>query len=247
MKYYNFDLSWDPKIIGVRNGVSQGNINPKKYKNKSNWDIYNDWFYYERPNVGLDRKYFIEKGRFELKPEEFVVENFTFMKSAKLTDFISHSPATFFSCPFMVNSKARKFLESLNLPLHKFYSVENVVYKEQKLDNLYLFCFPSLPLDCFNWNDSVFFKGEILNPSFVEIKHKTLKFENFKSFQSREDRIINELRIVYNKDKILNYDIFKDPVSSNHLVSERFKEMYEKEGLTGADIYKSEFTTYEFK
>jgi hypothetical protein len=249
VNYYNFEISCEPKVIGVRNGVYQGTINEKKYKNKENWNLYDDNIYYRKPEYKSIPDYYPLKGRFELKKEDFFIENFTFEKSAKLTDFILHT-STFLSCPFIVNIKAKEFLESLHLPLHKFYRVENVFYKEHKLDDLYLFCLPDLSADVIIWSETQYHRGLLMfkNIDYILEDEKKLVFNGYEEYLNRNiPTTVDLYKMVLKRKYVEQFDIFDLVGGGGILVSERFKELYEKEGLTGADIYISKLPTFEFK
>lgn len=121
--YYNLRLDWDPKVIGVKNGIYQVELDEKAYDNKT----YN-----------VLKSLFIS-GEFTAK-QEYPEVNFKFcfkkLKSAKKTDFMSFTP-NFNHGLFLVNEKVISVFKQFKTQQHKYF--ETVIYDApaENLDDSY--------------------------------------------------------------------------------------------------------------
>jgi hypothetical protein len=250
MKYYNFELSCEPKVIGVRNGGSQGWFVEKKFKKIQNWNNFDDDIYFDKDKYKHINKYFPFKGIFELREDDFELEYFEFVKSAKITNFVSYAPCLCRNGHFLVDNKTKDLLLKLNLPPHQFFKVNEAYHREQKLANYYLFYLPALGETVINWSENIYYTGMLIeNRLDLEFDdNKFVKHGNYNEYLEKSDVTTKLYRMSFKSNLINNYDIFR--VVGGYvglIVSERFKELYEKEGLTGADIYISKLPTFEFK
>lgn len=215
MKYYDLIGSSEPKIIGVRNGVHQGEIKWKKFKNKnSEKEIIN--YFIQRMTKSLDR---IEDISFEIE----YVEAY---KMAKMTDFFKFTPALY-GISFFVSEKARNLLSKYNLPVHAYLPVN--IYQNEKLYKYWALYIPQFyNHEYLVFNKCVFDKGYVFNEDFVT-------FETYEEYNKvgylRTEKVVFSDKI--NKELDLFRSLF---VAKDYIISNRLRQSIEDAGITGLSI-----------
>lgn len=153
--YYNLRLDWDPKVIGVKNGIYQVELDEKAYDK----------------GTYVDLKSLFIGGEFTAK-QEYPDVNFKFcfkkLKSAKKTDFISFTP-TFNHGLFLVSEKVISVFKQFNVQPHKYF--ETVIYDSptENLDSSYSLFYSVLQdWNVIDFNKTVFTSGGYGNNPIIE-------------------------------------------------------------------------------
>ena len=96
MLYYSFKTDYDPKVIGVKDGMSQVVIHPEEFADLASYQELERFFdfrtYWQRPD--------------HTPPNQFIIEYAKLRSKAKLTDFLGYSPFLM-ACPFMISGQAK--------------------------------------------------------------------------------------------------------------------------------------------
>lgn len=158
--YYNIRLDWNPKIIGVKNGIYQLELDRK---------IYNKNLYKEIEKLFL----FGELIPNEQLPEIDFKFYFKKLKSAKMTDFMSFTPYMK-HCHFLINKSIKDLFNNFNIQQHNFFdSIIVDSFNEIINENYMLFHCPLQDWDVVDFSKSIFITGGFGNIPYTEIQ-----FEN---------------------------------------------------------------------
>lgn len=126
MKYYILSKEVEPKIVGIKDGSGQLNIDDRLDK------LYNEWDYnifIKLPKEDKDWwKVWSKHELYALKP----LEGLIFRKGAKKTDYIGEGLRGFY-----VNEKLKNILESSHLPSHRFIKTPFIEEKTGKIIDEY--------------------------------------------------------------------------------------------------------------
>ena len=214
-KYYELSGSSESKIIGVRNGIHQGEIKWKRFKKlESEKKILN--YFISKMWKSLDT----------LEPIDFELEYVEAYKSAKMTDFFMFTPALY-RVYFLVSEKIIEIFSKHRLPLHTF--IPAYVYHKEIKYKYWAFYVPQFHDENFiSFDRSVFNKGSLLNKELVT-------FANITDYK-KSGYILNE-RLVFNSKIDSSLDLFSSSLLCHrYLVSEELKEALENGGVTGVEI-----------
>src|SRR5687768_5975392 len=118
MNYYRLRLLSDPKVIGVRNGIMQVELDESKYLDKEAYKRIRTYFF------GLN---WWEKERFP--PFDFLFHA-QILRGAKLTDFLSFGPS-FIGCPFLIHNKVAKVFSQFNMQEHRLFPA--ILYEKERV------------------------------------------------------------------------------------------------------------------
>jgi hypothetical protein len=213
MKFYKLSGSSEPKIIGVRNGIHQGEIKWKKFKDKNAEKIWIK-FFIERMTKSLN---VIEDINFEIE----YVEAY---KMAKVTDFFMFTPALY-GIYFFVSEKAKSVLAEYKLPIHEYFPV-NIYHKETLYKYWALYIPQFYNHEYLVFNKCVFNKGYAFNKDLVS-------YETFEEYKKSEVHNSTE-KVVFHSKIDKNLDLFRCSfIGYNYIISERLKQSIELAGLTG--------------
>lgn len=200
-------LNWDPKVIGVKNGIQQVEIKKKGFFDRN---------YFKKVDDFLSNPLF-SKPEFEIK-----VEGITPLKGMKLTDVISYGPY-FFNSPFIVSEKVKNIFDKFILPEHYYFPVSFIpsIDVNQKY---YLFYLKMYGYDVVNDTESLFYTGsKVLGKEYI-------KFDNVKDNLSN---FVGTEVLAFNNKFPLQIDLFKQNLSSGILVSVPLWKAIENENVTG--------------
>jgi hypothetical protein len=203
----------DPKIIGVRDGGSQAQIDREGFIDKSAYDKYYDFF--------AERDSTIWSKLDKIPNFEFTLEYVRLRTGAKLTDFLVYYPEAF-GANFLMSEKAVRVLEQHKLPLYKKYPAR-VYYNENDFVLYQLVYFPALDYDIVNFSATIFYEGDEINSP-----------EEFERVRPKSAFDIEELVLTKNFDKSL--DILNTKVTYEFIITSKLKEAIEKERLSGINL-----------
>lgn len=216
--YYNLEYNVEPKIIGVRNGAYQVELDKSRYTNEE---------YAKFESTFIKTEFTAQK----YYPEEDFCFYFKKLKSAKETSFMAF-------CPFikhglyLINSDTLRLMQSFNIQRHKTY---RAIIHDTKLniDNASYSVFYSVLQDynVIDFRKSIFTSGghgnnPLLNHTFTnEIEKK--KYPDLTH--------IKTLALSKEFDKSLN--LFQTRYGGI-FVSERLKNALEADKVTGIEFRK---------
>lgn len=217
--YYNIKLDWNPKVIGVKNGVYQVELDRKAY-DKTKYQILDSLF------IG---------GEFSAKqeyPELTFNLYFKKLKSAKKTSFMSFAPY-FKHGHFLVNKQILELFGSFNIQRYKDY--EAVIYASSNADidnNYRLFYCVLQDWNVIDFKNTVFTSGGFGNSPKIE--HRFLDENDLYNFNGITK--VKTLALDKTFDKTL--DFFHTRLGGL-FVSEKLKLALEESGVTGI-IFKND-------
>jgi hypothetical protein len=190
MIYHSLKLDSEPKIIGVRDGISQVQILPEGFSNRKS---------YERLEKFFEPRIFWERLNHK-PPQSFVVEHAKLKHNARFTDFMSFSPF-FMACPFMLSKKAKELFA--NFCIQKSYMLKTIIYDNQSLVNqdYSLLYMPYLGYECINFAKSRFVvRGEL---------RTFTSQEDYEAFCNKEHRIPSVESLVLSENFDSELDFFQ--------------------------------------
>lgn len=221
MKYYSLSGASEPKVIGVNNGVYQGNIIWKKFRNKNSEEIINGSYF------SLE-KHTENKGM--LEAIDFEIEYIEALKSAKMTDFFKYSPKLW-GVDFFITKKVKLLLSQFNLPTSAF--IPSWIYhREVKYEYYAMYLATHYREDSFDFSKSLFYEGirHSLQPKIYIKLNDVVDYKNYKGLKTPE-------KLKYNEKFDPSLDLFDTLCGSgNYYISERLKNEIEVAGITGIVI-----------
>jgi hypothetical protein len=210
--YYTIELDWDPKVIGVKNGIYQVELEKKLYDPES-YKLLNSFFHKE----------FTAKQEY---PDFDFIFHFKELKSAKKTSLMGYSP-NLNHCQFLLSIDALQIMKRFNIQHFKVYPA--IIYDSQlqNTDNSYRMFYSVLQ----DWNvidfkKTVFTSGGYGNNPIVE--HSFDNENEFKSFNGI--LVVKTLSLSEDFDTSLDY--FQTRLGGN-FISEKLKITLEESNLTG--------------
>lgn len=217
MRYFNLISDSDPKTIGVRNGVHQGEIKWSKFLNdKVQMDIL-EYFSLEKYRTNMN----------EVKPYDFEIEYVEAYKSAKLTDFFTFTPRLW-GIEFLITENVKALLDKFCLPVHTYIPAQ--IYKKGKSYQYWALYIPyTYRLDSIDFKNTIFFKGSELSGK------EYLQFDNVEDWNKNKVFGVEKLCLNNNFKRTLN--LFKISFGGGgYYISESLKEAIGKAELTGIVI-----------
>lgn len=211
--YYNIRLDWDPKVIGVKNGVYQVELDKTAYDKKTYARLDSLFiggeFTAEQEYPEVDFKFYFKK-----------------LKSAKKTSFVSFTPHLKHG-HFLVHKKTLELFESFNIQQHKDF--EAVIYDSpnENLDNNYLLFYCVLKdWEVIDFENTVFTSGGFGNNPKVE--HKFSDENDLRKFNG----IAKVKTLALSKSFDTSLDFFHTRLGGL-FVSEKLKLALEENSATG--------------
>ena len=152
MKYYTVDVAFDPKVIGVRNGVYQIEVGEDNFINHQTYERVTNFFlhsnYWQHENVVPDFP-------IELKQVRL-------LKKASLTDIMGYS-GRLIGCPFAVSERIINIFKHFRIQDNYLYPIELYTYEGERITTpYYLFYCPFLGFDVVDYENSVLYSGDDL-------------------------------------------------------------------------------------
>ena len=211
--YYNIRLDWDPKVIGVKNGVYQVELDKKAYDKK---------MYAQIDSLFVSGEFTANK----VYPEIDFKFYFKKLKSAKKTSFMSFTPYLK-HCHFLVNDDILNLFKPFNVQSHVIF--ESVIYDSpvENLDNSYRLFYSVLQdWDVIDFQKTVFASGGFGN--IPKIEHSFMDENDMRRFSG----ITKVKTLVLSKKFDDSLDLFHTRLGGL-FVSEKFKLALEENNATG--------------
>lgn len=211
--YYKIRLDWDPKVIGVKNGVYQVELDMKRY---------------DKMQFAKLQTFFIggELSTEQVYPDLDYKFNFKKLKSAKETSFMRFTPFLN-NCHFLVDINTLELFEKFNIQKYKAY--EALIYNSssENLNNNYrLFYSVIQGWNIIDFEKTVFTSGGFGNYPVSEHKFKDEnEMRNFKG-------ITNVKLLALTKEFDISLDFFHTRLGGL-FVSEKLKSELERNNVTG--------------
>ncbi|AMM51547.1 hypothetical protein TH61_10685 [Rufibacter sp. DG15C] len=212
MIYKSLDVSGEHKVIGVRNGFYQIELEKKNFKNIKGEDQFHLQFPQDpRIELGLDRPL-----RYKL------------LRGGRVNDFMNFC-YYIKAIPFMVSEKVVTVLTELSLPDYSLVDVDITNYDSES--KFYLLRFPFTELDRVNWPESVIYTGsELLGKNYLNIR----SYDDYVDFRQKYHKVTDFEKIVLH-NLPAEFDIIWVR-GAGIFISPNAEEIFELNKLTGIDI-----------
>jgi hypothetical protein len=219
MKYYQVDISCEPKIIGVNNGIYQIKIDKNTMQEDERFFEFLDFFSYD--NKGFWQN---QNTIFNFKIPEIQGK---LLKKAKLTDIMGYTEGI----TFLNNVYSQKFIDILN----DFYIEKSSLFKVdiENINSNYYFMFNrTIDFDEINFQKSVLYTGhKVLN------NVQYFETENYDDYlKTRDINPLLRFEKISIPKKYSNLDIIETRCSANPYYSEKLIDALLDFGITGLDI-----------
>lgn len=220
--YYNIDLAWEPKIIGVKNGVYQVELDSRAYDKKT---------YTEIDSLFISNNFTVN----QVYPEIDFTFYFKKLRSAKKTSFMSFTP-NFKHGHFLIHKNILELFKHFNI--QKFKAYETVIYDSpsENADNDYRLFYSVLQdWDVIDFENTIFTSGGFGNNPKVE--HRFSDENEMKMFNG----ITKVKTLALSKKFDTTLDFFHTRLGGL-FVSEKLKVALEENSTTGI-VFNSEVAT----
>lgn len=213
-KFYLLRTDSDPKVIGVKNGITQAKIDRAGYSQPEKYDdmirVLGSNSYSEYKDKILDM--------------DIEIQCVRCLPGAKLTDFLLFGPFLH-HCPFLISDRLYSTLSNVKMPVHKFFKAK-VVWSEETYKYHMLYMPPSI-------NNPIDYSISTFRSSFDIDDEITYKFSSEYDFMDFAKKNIGTTgkKIFLNKNFRENLDIFYLNYIG-FLISERLKNVLESSGIT---------------
>lgn len=152
MKYYSIDVSSDPKVIGIRNGIYQIEIGEENFTSNQTYEKVIDFF--------LHSNYWQHESVIPNFPIE--LKRIKLLKRAVLTDIMGYS-GHLIGCPFAVSERIVNVFSHFRIQNNYLYPIELHTYEGKRIITpYYLFYCPFLGFDVVDYKNSIFYSGDDL-------------------------------------------------------------------------------------
>lgn len=229
MNYYQVDVSSEPKIIGVTNGVHQIEIEKKEMQKK---DAFNEFLtFFNTQNKGF------WNNQDKIKDIKVPIIKAKLLKKAKLTDIMGYTE----NVSFLNNVFSEKYISILKDFEIGHYTTFEVAIQEV-IEKYYMLFIETIRLDQINFEKSVIFKG--LSPKVGDDNIIIKNFEEYNDF-TKTSPIHNFEKISISKEH-LGKDIIKIQATSKLFYSEKLINFLLDSGITGLQVNYSNSIRLEF-
>lgn len=217
MRYYGVDLTSDPKVIGVKNGLYQAEISKENFKNYQEYERTMNFFlhsnYWKHENVVPDFDIELKKVRL--------------LKKAMITDFMGYSQYLV-GIPFLISKRVADIFEHFKIQQNYLYRVELYTYQGKEVEMpYYLFYCPFLGFDTIDYKNSVLYSGdELLGDKQYHTIHSLEEYNDLLD----ETPFIHFEKLTIVPEKELNLYQLR---TGGIFVSNALREAMDLEGLTG--------------
>jgi hypothetical protein len=219
MKYYQIDVSCEPKIIGVNNGIYQIKIDKNIMQEDERFSEFLDFFSYDNKDFWQNQNTILNFKIPEIHGK--------LLKKAKLTDIMGYTE----SITFLNNVYSQKFIDILNIFNIEEYSLFKIDI-ENIASNYYFMFIKTIDFDEINFQKSVLYTG-----------HKTLnnvqyfQTENYDDYlKTRQIQPLLRFEKISIPKKYSNLDVIETRCSANPYYSEKLIDALLDFGITGLDV-----------
>ena len=219
-KFYKIRKSWEPRVIGVKDGMAQAELIKDKFQNKSNYTDYSDYF------LNFDRDNYLSITKFP--SFRINLEYLELRRDAKLTDFVWFAPGI--SHNVLISKKVQELLKKFTIPPYELYNAS--LHDGAKIISDYKFFYcPSFNFDVVEFNLSQFSTGsKKLGKTEVKINSQ----EELRSF----NKPLNRDKIVLKQGFNSQLDYFDLLILSEQVISEDMYNEFQKLKISGLEIFE---------
>ena len=229
MKYYQIDVSAEPKVIGVNNGIYQIEIDRNKILSDERFDQFMGFFNYKNKDFWKSQRQAMD---FKIPVIEAKL-----LKKAKVTDMMGYTSRI----KFLYKVYSSKYLEIL-----KAFNIGNYACFEVKIENVkekyYFIYFETILLEDIDFNESSVITGHR--------QHNDIKYHSVKNKAEYIDFNYNnplgKFEIIAISKDYLGKDIICVQATSLPFYSERLVDFLLDCGITGLQIGYENSTQLKF-
>lgn len=219
MKYYQVDVSAEPKVIGVKNGVFQFKIDYEKIYEDERFQSFLSFFDYNNKNFWKNQDT-IKKFEISRIPAEMI-------KKAKVTDIMGYTPIiTFLNEAF--SSKYFNILKEYDVNILGAFEVqiENVTEKYYLLFNKTINM------------DKIFYKESILITGHAFMNNLKYHYVNneFEYIEFKQKNPLGKFEMISIPKEYFGKDIISIQPLANPFYSEKLIDGLLNKGITGLEI-----------
>ncbi|PKW29231.1 hypothetical protein CLV50_0643 [Flavobacterium lindanitolerans] len=230
MKYYEIILSCEPRVIGVKNGIYQININENHMEtDNGNYLAFKNFFNYNNKDFW--------KNQDEIKLLNPPLIKGNLLKNAKVTDIMGYAPEyTFLTYVF-----SEKYFEIIK-------GFKTIDFKEFEFEiinlntKFYLVYFKKVTLQEINFNKSIIFTGRKVLKN--EKYHSIENFDEYSQFIKTNP--INSFEKIAIPKKYYGKDIIPIQAAGGDFYSERLIDFLFDCKITGLEVNYNNSIQLEF-
>ena len=216
-RYFKLTLASDAAIIGVKNGVHQGEIKWSAFENREGQKALQEYFSLER--------YQRNESDLEQLPQD--IAPVAAYADAQLTDFFGFIPVLW-GINFLVSEAVKKLLDDFHLPQHAYIPTK-VYHRGTQYSYQALYLPLSYRADSIDFKHSLFFTGSDI------MGKKMLRFSDLEDWN--KNKVFRTEQLAFNEHFDRTLDLFVSSFGgSGYYISERLKTAMEQAGLTGMAI-----------
>ncbi|KFF11143.1 hypothetical protein [Flavobacterium hydatis] len=220
MKYYQIDVSAEPKIIGVNNGIHQIEIAKKSMQEDITFKEFLSFFSTQNADFW--------KRQNEIKNLKIPVIKAKLLKKAKVTDIMGYTE----NISFLNGVYSEKYINIL-----KAFNIGSYTTFEVAIDSViekyYMLFIETVCLDQINFEKSILYTG--FKPRNYNVQyHNINSYEEFKEF-IKQKPIYDFERISIPKES-LGKDVVKIQASGKPFYSEKLIDFLLDCGITGLQV-----------
>jgi hypothetical protein len=220
MKYYQIEVSAEPKIIGVNNGVHQIEIEKKAMQKDIAFKEFLDFFSTQNTDFWRNQD--------KIKNLKIPVIKAKLLKKAKVTDIMGYTE----NISFLYNVYSEKYINIL-----KAFNSGNFSSFEINIENVigkyYIMFVETVPLEEINYDKSVLYSG--FKPRNYNVKYyKVNSYKEYKVFMIQTP--IHDFEKISISKEHLGKDVIKVQASSKLFYSEKLIDFLLNCGITGLQV-----------
>ncbi|RYY47076.1 MAG: hypothetical protein EOO06_13165 [Chitinophagaceae bacterium] len=207
----------DPKVIGVLNGVHQGEISWNRFQNRLEQKAIEGYFSLEKYQRNVDT----------IDPHPFEIEYVDAYKNATLTHFFGFTPKLW-GVEFFLEDRVKNLFDKFKLPNHSY--IPTHIYQHGKSHQYWALYIPySYRPERVDFHNSVFFEGSPITGK------KLRQFEDLEEWN--RNKVFRTEKLAFNANFDSTLDLFVTSFGgAGYYISGKLKNAIEEANLTGVVI-----------
>lgn len=210
MNYYTIQLSAEPSVIGVNNGVHQAKFDKKNFTSEEDYEKFDSFFY--------ESDYYNQTIDFKKVPVS--IKEVNLYAKAKVTDFMGFTPEVP-DADFLVNERIKDILSKCKLLKYLLFPTKVKRKNTKENYTYYFFYYPGLDFEKVILEKSELYTREVL---LNGVKDKIYKIKNLEHYKKLNRTLLSPrfskicLDSKYKKNDCIT-------VAGRMFVSEKLKKM----------------------